>query len=149
LIEGGSMIRLRGELRLIRRDIDGRILDELRKKNLIVDKGKEIVAKLINGVHTKPFKYIQIGTGTASPTASDTALQSYYAEGEATVSYEADFKCKWAYTFTFNESVSITEAGLFDDSHSASPNMLARQTFSARDMQAGQSLEVIWVIVVG
>jgi len=143
------MIKLRGELKLIRRDIDGEIIDVLRKKNLIVNKGKEIVAKLINGVHTKPFKYIQIGTGTASPTASDTALQSYYAEGEATVSYEADFKCKWAYTFTFNEAVSITEAGLFDDTVSANPNMLARQTFSARDMQAGQSLEVIWVIVVG
>jgi len=142
-------IKLSGEILFIHRDREGNIIEKDRVKNLIVNKGKEIAAKLLNGVVTNFFNYIQIGTGTAAPTADDTELQVYYAEGQAACSYETDFKAKWAYTFVFSESVTLTESGIFDGPKSSNPNMLARQTFSGKSVSGGESLEVVWTITVG
>jgi len=147
-IEEGE-IYLRGEFELIGRDKNGKIKFREKHKNLIVNKGKEIAAKLLNGVVTNFFDYIQIGTGTTSPAATDTALAAYYSEGAASLSYEADYKAKFAHTFTFTEAVTIRESGVFDGPHSAGPNMLARQTFSGKAMASGESLEVVWTITVG
>lgn len=141
-------VKLVGEIELIVRDRDGKIIQREKIKNVIVNKGKEVIAKLINGISTKYFRYIQIGTGTAAPTPSDTELQSYYAEKEALCSYQADFKAVFSVTFTFSESVTITESGIFNDSKVASPDMLCRQVFTGKSMSEGQSLDVIWTIGV-
>ncbi|MEM2191829.1 MAG: hypothetical protein QW540_10440 [Archaeoglobaceae archaeon] len=141
-------LKLKGRLKLITRDSRGTVLDVLDKDNLIVKGGREAVAKLLCGVHPRSFGYIQIGTGTRPPSSDDTALESYYTEGRALTAYEPEYKAKWAYTFLFDESVTITEAGLFDAPITQDPVMLARQTFSGRVMLPGQTLEVVWVITV-
>jgi len=141
-------IKIFGELELIVKDKNGKIISREKIKNIIVNKGKEALAKLLNGVSTKYFRYIQIGTGTAAPTPSDTALDSFYAEKEALCSYKADFKAVLSVTFTFSEAVVITESGVFNDTKAASPDMLCRQVFTGKSMSEGQSLDIVWSIGV-
>lgn len=141
-------LKLKGKLRVTTRDAHGELLSVLEKDNLIVSKGKEAVSKLLCGLHGKSFGWIQIGTGTTPPSTDDTSLASFYREAQALTAYEHEFKAKWAYTFLFDEAVTISEAGLFDDMRQNNPTMLARQTFSGRSMQAGQTMEILWVITV-
>lgn len=140
-------IELKGICTVIVRDKNGRILSIERKKNVITDAGKAHVAKLLGGLVSDYFSYIQIGTGTASPSASDTSLQSYYAEKEASVSVSGS-SVVFGATFSFSEDVTITESGVFSGAKATSPVMLCRQVFAGKSMSAGQYLEVVWTIGV-
>jgi len=134
----------------------GRIVDSLVVKNTLTNTGREYIAKIIGGLHTKPFKYIQIGTGTKPPSNEDTELDQFYAEKEASVE---EYRAWWVEhpywianvldcTFSFSEEVTITEAGIFDDLHTNSPNMLARVVFSPRYMTPDKTLRIRWGIRV-
>jgi len=146
--EAAHKITIVGEVELISRDKNGRIVDRRKMKNIVVNKGKELMAKLLNGLSNKYFKYIQIGTGTTAPSSSDTALESFYAEKEAACSYQPNFKAIFSATFTFGETVTISESGVFNDAKAASPDMLCRQTFAGKTYTSGESLEVVWTITI-
>jgi len=133
---------------LIRQIRDGEEIDRREGKNLIVNKGLEWVAKLINGVETTTFSYIQVGTGTTAAQVTDTALETYNDEVDSTESYEASYKAKLVGTINFTSSVAVTESGVFNGAHTGSPEMLCRQVFSALNMANGDSLEVTWKITV-
>lgn len=131
----------------------GRVVDSLVVKNTLTNTGREYIAKIVGGLHTKPFKYIQIGTGTTYPTEEDTSLENFYDEKEANVevftTHEGEFiatvlDC----TFSFTEDVEITEAGIFDDLLANSPNMLARVVFSPRKVSSEKTLRIRWGIKV-
>jgi len=130
----------------------GRIVDSLVVKNTLTNTGREYIAKIIGGLHTKPFKYIQIGTGTTYPTPDDTALENFYDEKEANVevfTIEDKFEATVLdCSFSFTEDVEITEAGIFDDLQANSPNMLARVVFPARKMSSEKTLRIRWGIKV-
>ncbi len=145
-----ASFRLKGEVEVLVYDRDGRLKDRRLVGNLVVDVGKAQVAGLINGVVTTPFKYIAIGTGTASPSASDTALGNEVARasattGRTTTSVSND-TATWSASFSFTSSYAITESGIFDASSGG--NMLARQTFSAVNVSSGDSLTVNWKVQV-
>jgi hypothetical protein len=44
--------------------------------NLIVNKGRQLIWKLLNGGATVGLKYLSIGTGTTAPALADTQLQT-------------------------------------------------------------------------
>jgi len=140
-------LELIGICTIIVKDKNKKILSIERKKNVITNAGKAHVAKLIGGLASDYFSYIQIGTGTASPLASDTSLQTYYAEKPASVSVSGS-SVVFGATFSFSESVVITESGVFSGSKASSPVMLCRQVFAGKSMTAGQYLEVVWTIGV-
>ncbi len=101
--------------------------------NSIVDDGLERVAKLLNGVSTNPFTVLGIGTGSTAVTTSDTELETEVTRATAVTTYEASFKAKFDYTFTFasGESYSITEAGILDNLVASGSTMLNRTVFTA------------------
>jgi len=141
-------LELIGICTIIVKDKNKKILSIERKKNVITNAGKAHVAKLIGGLVSDYFSYIQIGTGTASPSASDTALQTYYAEKPASISFSSPSSVVFGATFSFSEDVVITESGVFSGSKASSPVMLCRQVFAGKSMSAGQYLEVVWTIGV-
>lgn len=147
----GKKLKLKGEVQLIIRDRNGKIREIDKFSNVITNVGREYVAKKLYGDSSASddFTWIQIGTGTAGATVSDTALDVYYSEGQAATAYEADYKMRLSKLFSFTETVSITESGVFNRDHSSSPTMLARQTFSAKNMADGETLEVVWTVAVG
>jgi len=122
----------------------GKILDERKICNTIVNTGLERMAKLINGVSSTYFRAIAIGTGTTSVTNSDTSLETEYTRELATLSYEADYKAKFTKTFTFGTGVAedITEAGLFDSTTATGSIMLNRNVFSALSVNSDIQLIV-------
>ena len=122
----------------------GEVIERQELKNLIVNAGKERVAKLINGVDSPTaFGYIAIGEGTTSPTTGDTALESEVTRASATKSYDS-YKAIFEYTFSFGsgESYSITEAGVFDSATASGSTMLDRCTFSSKSVDSDTDLYV-------
>ena len=143
-------LEMYGEVELIVRDENGNIESREKTRNMIVNAGKTEAAKLLIAVAgTKPFKYLQIGTGTTSPTVTDTALQTIDQEALATTcEYEADYKWKLAVTFSFTVTTLVTESCIANDLVASAPDMFSRQTFSAKTMVSGKTLEVVWVVTL-
>lgn len=112
----------------------GEILDTEVIHNIIVNTGKERVARLLNGVSSTYFRAIAVGTGATGELVGNTALQTEVTRATATLSYEASYKAKFEYTFTFGGSYALTEAGLFDSATVSGSTMLNRTTFSAKNV---------------
>lgn len=118
--------------------------------NLIVTKGKELVADQLGGTTTAPVTAIAIGTGTTAAAAGNTALESEIttnggARGAATVTNVTTTTTndteQWVKTFSFTGSFAVTEEGLLDNNTSGG-NLLARQVFSAVNVANGDSLQI-------
>jgi hypothetical protein len=141
-------VTVRGEFDLVHIR-DGVIISNATIKNLVLNVGKEFVAKLINGLHVAPFTHIQIGNGDNAAAVTDTHLYTFYTEAIGAASYAEGYKAVLSYTFQFNESTTICEAGLCDGVQAASPHMLSRQVFAGRDVIKDDLLQVTWRITVG
>lgn len=124
-------------------------------KNLVVDAGKAEVAGLINGVTSKPFDKLAIGTGTTAPAATDTELEAEISDsgGEratATTSRVttdvANDTAQWVHQWTFSGSKAVTESGILNATDTGT--LLARQTFSVINVQSGDKLEITWKVDV-
>lgn len=128
----------------------GKILQEEEKCNTIVNNGLERVAKLLNGISSTYLRAIAIGTGTTSPTNSDTELETEYTRALGTLTYEADYKAKFTKTFEFGSGVEedITEAGIFDSVTVSGSTMFSRVTFSAKSVSADVDLIITAIYTV-
>lgn len=113
--------------------ITGEILSEETICNTVVNNGLERVAKLINGVSSTYYRAIAVGTDNTAVTNGDTALGTEVARELATLTYESDYKAKFAKTFSFSsgESYNIWEAGIFDSDTQTGSIMLARTVLGA------------------
>jgi hypothetical protein len=120
----------------------GEIIDRDTGHNIITDTGKAEVAGLINGVSTNFFDYIAIGTGLTGETIGDVSLDTEVKRGLATLSFEAQNKAKFIYTFTFGsaEVYAITEVGIFNASSSGT--ILNRFTTTAKNVDETTDLEI-------
>jgi len=88
---------------------------------------------------------IAIGTGTAAPADTDTALGSEVARLSATYSHSSGTNYHTLEAeFSFAASYAITEAGLFNQDSGGT--MLARHTFAAINVASGDTLRVTWRI---
>ncbi len=147
-------ISLRGDVVLERRKKDGTVIDHEELKNLIVNTGKEKVAKLLGITETgiAGFTHIAIGLSETgdSAGASDTVLIDEVAREEATRSYEASYKCVFEKTFTFNtgESYDIKEAGIFDEATLTGSIMLDRFVLAEKAVDVDTDLYVKITITV-
>ena len=150
-VSEGSAIRITEEL-VIRHIRDGEVIDiDDMIEDLVVNKGLEWISKLINGVETNFFEYIAIGTGTTGPAAGDTTLETEITTGggeraSSTTSYEASYKAKWIQTFNFTATFAVTEAGILDSA--AAGNLLCRNTFTAKNVEDGDSLEITYKLTI-
>ncbi|MHA2012761.1 MAG: hypothetical protein ACTSWG_10380 [Candidatus Helarchaeota archaeon] len=127
----------------------GKILDSEEICNTIVNNGLERMAKLLVNVSSTHFNALAIGTDDTAVTNSDTALGTEIGRSSgATLSYEADYKAKFQYTFSFGSAYSIVEAGIFDSETVSGSTMLARTTFSAKSVSASVDLIVTAIITV-
>lgn len=128
--------------------LTGKILQEETKENIIVNTGLERIAKLLNGVNSTYFRAIAIGTGTTGALVGNTALETEVTRATASLTYEASYKAKFEYTFTFGSAYAITEAGLFDSATVSGSVMLNRTTFTAKNVSATVDLITTVTITV-
>lgn len=144
-----SRIALRANI-IIELRKGNKIIEKEELHNLIVNDGRERVAKLINGISAASFGYIAIGTGTNTPVVGDSALQTEVKRANATETYESDYKAVFEKTFTFGsgESYNITEAGVFDQLTPSGSTMLDRFVFSIKAVDSDTELYVKVTITV-
>ena len=130
----------------------GHYVEKLVISNLVVSAGKAGVASRINGAGSESaFTYIAIGTGTNAASAGDTALQTEITTGggaraaatctRVTTDTTND-TAKLSKTFTFTSSFAVTESGVFNASSGGT--LLARQVFSAINVESGDSITIEW-----
>ena len=153
---GNESLKLRGDVIIERRKKDGTVIDREELKNLIVNAGKERVAKLLTkGEASDAFGYIAIGLSETgdSVAVGDTALVSEVTRAEADDSggsYEADYKCVFEKTFAFGtgEEYEIAEAGVFDSLTETGSTMFDRFVFSSKSVDEDTDLYVKVTVTV-
>jgi hypothetical protein len=145
-----EFLKLKGSAVIETRTKEGAVIDREEIKNLIVNAGKEVVAKLLNGVSSTYFRAIAIGTGTTGATTGDTTLETEVTRALASLAYEASYKATFEKTFEFGsgESYSITEAGVFDSATASGSTMLDRLTFTAKSVDSDTDLYVKITVTV-
>lgn len=122
-------------------DQDGRLIQHMAKSNVIVTVGKNFLATPGNGLGD--FLEIAAGTGATAATAADTALvaEAFRKSGALSSSLNV-----FQNTVTFlpgDGTGMIQELGLF-----AGSTLLARQTITAFNKTASNSMVVTWQITI-
>lgn len=141
-----------GVFRTTHRDKNGKIINRRIIKNTKLNKGREMLAKLLNGVSVAPFTYLQIGSGTTAALATNEELESFAYEHAATCTYESNYKAKSAWLFDPPFPVGpteITEYGVANGAHATNPDMLCRTVDVAEEIDFGETLQVEYIIPIG
>ena len=131
-------------------DADGNLKEEHNVKNLVVTTGKTYIASKMIATTNSPasMTHMGIGTGTTTPGASDTALQTPAGARQGLSGSSATGNAI-TYTATFAAGIgtgAITEAGIFNASSSGT--MLCRTTFPVVNKASGDTIAVTWVVTV-
>lgn len=140
-------LKMKGELEIVVRDENGNIKEVKHAKNLVVSVGKTYIASRIVGTSSNIMSYMAIGTGTSTPTASDTQLGT--EAGRVVLSSSSNSANAITYTATFPAGTgtgAITEAAILNAGTSGT--MLCRTTFPVVNKAAGDSIAVTWVVTI-
>ncbi len=134
----------------------GELKYKIENHNLVVDVGLDEISQAtfgVGGAGSTFFDFIEIGTGTTAPTATDTIIETSACariqdaspdsnsgvSGETSTSVISSFDgatCAGA----------ITEAGIFNGL--AGGQLLARSTFGAVTIASGDTLNVNYTITI-
>ena len=157
-----------GHIEITAKDKDGNIQAYRQTDNLVVSNGLNATINQLfaNSLQTtssatvNKFNFVGVGTGATAAASTDLGLgtqRSNKVSGTVTAitasggsGMGAQIVGNWAANRLQNGSgtSAITEAGLFDAFANAtsSSNMYARQTFSAINVAAADTLQVTWKI---
>ncbi len=127
---------------------NGKVIATVSMHNLTTTIGKEIAAKLLGGITSRVFNYIQIGSGTTAAVIGDTTLVTFYKEKVGAAAYVSPSILNINAIIDVTSTVSLTEAGLFDDVLANAPDLLARVVFTAVAAVSGDKFNVTWQVTV-
>lgn len=122
---------LKGTLMLTIQKEDGSV-EVRRKDNILVNSGFDFICAQVAGVPVAVMQAIALGTGSATPVASQTTLSSELSRQAATYAHTNGTQT-FTLSSTFGPGVAtgaITEAGVFNNTAPSSGIMLDRVTFS-------------------
>ena len=99
----------------VRNAASGRLLRTMRRHNLVTLAGRNLVRDLINGLPAGGVTHFAVGSGTAAPTANDTALAAEVFRDAVTKRTPDVGKLTVQYYLpsTAANGYSLAEAGLF------------------------------------
>jgi len=149
-------VTLKGRFR-IRHFRDGELLSEEWIDNTVTNAGKAAVAGLMGEVTSGGFKWIALDASSTAATAADTDLASEITanglgRAAATVTRVTtdvtNDTLQLVHTWTATGTQTVRGAGIFDTSTAEAGTMLARQTFTAKNLEANDTLEVTYKIDV-
>lgn len=142
---------------------DGSMKAYRQTDNLIVNNGDNAtVNKMFNVARTTTFTVgifnaVAVGTGTTLPTTAEIALSNQVGHkiiGTTSIAKATHGNVILTAIFNpgkiTNSSVSITEAGIFDNTAANlqlnNTNMFARQNFNAINVGSADTLKIVWTI---
>ena len=144
--------KIGGQITLVHKDKNGKVLERREIKNIVTDAGRALVANLMIGVGDG-FTALGLGTGSAAATVTDTALGTElttggFSRGEAAVSRVTtdtdDDTAQLLLEFTSSSAatIAVTECGAFNAMSGVT--LLGRQVFAAVNMANTDKLEVTY-----
>jgi hypothetical protein len=110
-----EVISARGEMTLEIWNKDGKLLERITDKNLIVNLGKQSLAALLGSAdENKRVAYIGFGTSNAATSGTDTDLENVFPKALDGVSYSGTAVIfDYALELSENNGVTIREFGLY------------------------------------
>lgn len=130
---------------------NGKVLSQKTISNLVTTAGKEASANRLGGLLSTPaWTYIALGTGSAAPAISDTALGSEITTGggaraAATVSLTTtdttNDTLRLEKLFTFSGTFTVSETAVFNNASGAT--MLNRALIGPYAVTFGDTLIVV------
>lgn len=115
-------------------------------KNMVVDSGRNLIAKLLIGDSVSPT-HIALGSGNTAPVTDQIALVSEIGTRRVfNSSYTIDNVATFVTTFPAGSSASIREAGIFNAITGG--DMICRTSFNTIAKTTVDSLVVTWNIRV-
>lgn len=124
--------------------VNGEVVQKI--DNLVVTTGKNWVAGRMNDAGNV-VGYMAVGTGTATPSAGDTALGTELDRNALTSTNVSNNVITYVGNWAAGDGTgAITEAGLFDANSGGT--MVARTSFSVVNKGASDSLGITWAITV-
>lgn len=151
LQKGG--IKIKGEIhvRVVR---DGKVIQEVRKQNLVVDAGLTLLANRLADASPDSgclVNYIAVGTGTDAPDASDTQLQTENARKQVASRTNSGAIAAISTVFNAGEvpTSTLKEVGIFIDATGTanSGTLFARQNIDVA-VTALDSVFIDWRITL-
>lgn len=151
--------KITGDLVIKKYDASGVQNFETEVKNMVVTKGKQLIASRLYSDTTGPLQngvitQMAIGEGVLAPNLSDVTLQTQVGIVDLYPGYPvlnvSDTSAKLTYVASFPAGVGtsatagISEAGLFN----ASAAMLCRTSFPRVVKLAGETLEIFWTVTI-
>lgn len=139
-------IQFKGDVFIVRKDINGIVKETREVNNLVVTAGKQWIVQRMASNGSGLITHIGVGTGATTAAAGDTALVSQLVRqaiaGTATatgvtITHNADFIGGVA-------TGAWTEAGLF--TASTGGVMLARVVFPVMNKASGDIISISWTI---
>lgn len=150
--------QLNGWIKLDHFDKEGNLIETVETPNALTNSGFNEVAGLFcndqSGSYTA-FDYIAVGTGTTTATATDTQLETEITDnglaraastGTLVTENVANDTAQFVKSFSVTGSEAVTESGVFNDGSAGT--MLCRQTFSAINVENGDTLQITWKVTV-
>jgi len=144
-------VLLQGQFRITHKR-NGKILSEEVFDNTVTDAGKKQSASLLNAVSDNVFKFIGLGSSSTTITTDSTDLgvpitaaglkraSATCSKDTTTVSGDT---AVLTHLFTATATQSVREAGIFSTATSGGV-LLAAQTFTAKNMEADDTLAVTY-----
>lgn len=150
-------IQISGSLKITKKDNSGNVLEVLEYKNLNPSVFKNAIAKIIADSSALPastdsilLNYVALGSGTNSPSNSDTTLQTEsYRNLIASISRSNSIIYITAFFQETETSGTYREAGLFaNGTASADTGILASRVAINVTKSTSETLTIEWTITI-
>lgn len=145
-------VSMKGDVHITIYDLDGNVKREYDYPNLVVNTGKYHMAGRIANDSTDgaAISHMAIGTSTATPVITDTALISPLGPRSAAALSHVTGTNYLTITSNFPgvvyESTGVTEAGLF--TASSGGLLVCRTTFGAFPITSAEVIGISWKITI-
>lgn len=133
------------QIRLIE---NGKLIRTIDVQNLVVTAGKLSMAKLLCGSSVTIVDGIGVGTSSAVPDLSDTALTGLVLKAiDGFTSPSSNFvEFEWSFDYTEANGITIRELGLYTD-ESGTPVLFSRIAIDPVAKTSALRLEGTWKIL--
>lgn len=141
-------IKFSGEVSIVKYDENGNITQTVCVKNLVVDAGKTLIAKLVSGQTATAVTHMGVGTSSTAAAASQTTLVAEAGRVALTTKSSSSNVMSFIGIFPAGTGTgTLQEAGLFNAASAG--DMMCRSVFTSITKGANDTISITWTITVG
>jgi hypothetical protein len=141
-----EQLGLKGELTITLTDKDGKVKDQRKETNLVVNDGLFFITERMVGNTPAVMSHLAVGSGTVAPAAGNTTLTEL---GRVALTSATATNNTVNYVATFPAGTgtgAVTEAGVFNSATTG--DMLCRTVFSVVNKAADDVMTINWTITL-